>query len=146
MIEILIQKITSILRANSLISIVYNFEEGVFTGDPVAVVTPSSHESDYNTTEENVRIYAFVIRLFVRRSKPRTPEDSDRILRELVSSVIDDFDKDYTFTGIDVPTGYTFINTFAMPSIWGYSGREDEYRVAEVTVRCRVSVDLSHIS
>ena len=146
MFETLIQKITAILRANTLISIVYNFEASTFTGDPVAVVIPSSNESDYNTLEENIRIYAFTIRLFVKRTEPRKPEDSDRIMRELVSSVIDDFDKDYTFTGLSVPTGYTFINTFAMPSAWGYSGdREDEFRVSEIDIRCRVSVDLNSI-
>ena len=143
--EVLMGKITSILRANSLISIVYDHEADELTGDPAAIVVPSENESDYNTTDENVRIYAFNIRLYVKRSQPRVPEDADRMLRELVNSVLDDFDTDYTFTGLSVPTGYTFINTFAVPSVWGYSGREDEMRSAEINVRCRVSVDLSNI-
>lgn len=146
MIEILIGKITQILRNNSLISVVYNYEAEQFSGDPAVSVTPSSNVSDYNTTEENIRVYAFNIKLFVKRNAPRKPEDADKIMRELVSSVIDDFDKDYTFTGLSVPTGYTFINTFAMPSAWGYAGREDEYRAATIDVKCRVSVDLNNIS
>lgn len=146
MFQTLINKIKSILQANTLISIVYDFEVGELRGDPAAVVIPSSNESDYNTMEENIRIYAFTIRLFVKRNAPREPEDADRIMRELVGSVIDDFDKDYTLTGLVSPTGYTFINLFAVPSGWGYSGERDEYRVAEINLRCRVSVDLNQIS
>ena len=145
MFETIIDKITSVLVANDLISIVYNYEEGEFTGDPAAVVTPSANESDYNTTEENIRVYAFMIRLFIKRSKPRTIKDADRITRAVVSKVIDDFDKDYTFSGLVCPTGYTFINVFAMPSSWGYSGQSDEYRVAEIVLRCRVSINLNSI-
>lgn len=158
MFEVLINKLRDILKANTKISIVYNFEASEFKGDPAAVITPSANESDYNTTQENIRVYAFSIRLFVKRNQPRVPEDADRILRDLVSSVIDDFDKYYTLsaTGTDgsttpegaivCPAGYTFINIFATPSSWGYSGREDEYRVAEILLRCRVSVDLRSIS
>ena len=130
-----------------MIKDVYNYEVEEFDGDPSCTVTPSENDSDYNTTEENVRIYAFNVRLFVNRTiKPAGEDpkpDADRILRNLVDSVLDDFDKDYTLTGIVNPTGYTFINLFALPSTWGYSGREDNFRVAEILIRCRVSVDLS---
>jgi hypothetical protein len=121
------------------------------------VIVPSSNESEYNTTQENIRIYAFTIRIFVNRNQ-RTKQKADELMRDLVTSVIDDFDKYYALiaTGTDGsltpggaivnPSGYTFINIFAMPSAWGYSGEVDEYRVAEIAVRCRVSVDLSNIS
>jgi len=146
MFEVLIKKIISILEANTKLSIVYNYEVGEMKGDPAVIVVPSSNESDYNTSQENIRIYAFNIKVFVKRNLPRKPEDGDRIMREIVSSIIDDFDKDYYFqSGIVCPTGYTFINVFAMPSSWGYSGETDEYRVAEINLKCRVSVDLLHI-
>jgi len=158
MFDAILNKLKEILEENDKISIVYNYEASEFKGDPVAVISPSSNESDYNTTEENVRIYAFMVRLFVKRNSPRKPEDADRILRKLVDSVINDFDKYYTLSAFGTdgspipggaiinPTGYTFINVFAAPSSWGYSGREDEYRVAEILVRCRVSVNLSAIT
>ena len=112
---------------------------------PSATVTPSENSSDYNTTEENVRIYAFNIRVYVNM-KSFGQKDADRILRKCVGAIIDDFDKDCTFTGLVCPTGYCFINVFAMPSSWGYSEREDIYRVAEIAVRCRVSVNINTIS
>jgi len=141
MFTILLNKIVGILEANSLIQEVFSYEVEEFTGDPVAVIVPSANESEYNTTQENIRLYAFTIKLFVKRTSPRTVQDADRIMRDLVDSVIDDFDHQYLFNGITNPTGYTFINVFAMPSAWGYSGREDEYRAAEVNLKCRVSVD-----
>jgi len=147
---VLLEKLVSILRANDLIQETFDYEVEQFSGDPSCVIVPSENESDYNTTEENVRIYSFSIRLYVNRTiKPAGEDpksDSDRILRNLVDSVLDDFDKDYTLTGITNPTGYTFINSFALPSLWGYAGREGEYRVAEINIRCRVSVDVNNIS
>ncbi len=145
--SVLSEKLVSILRSNALIKEVFNFEVEEFKGDPACTVTPSENESDYNTLEENVRIYVFSVKLYVNRTiKPEGEDpksDADRILRNLVDSVLDDFDKDYTLSGIVNPTGYTFINLFALPSAWGYSGREDNFRAAEILIRCRVSVDLS---
>lgn len=142
----LIDKINSILTANDLIQEVFSYEVEQFEGDPAAVVVPSGNESDYNTSSENERIYAFNIKLFVTRSKVRDNKNADRVLRDLVSSVIDDFDKDYFFEGLSMPTGYTMINVFAVPSAWGYAGREDEFRVAEIDLRCRVFVDITAVS
>jgi len=148
--SVLLEKLVSILDANVLIQETFNYEVEEFKGDPSCVVVPSNNESDYNTMEENIRIYAFSVRLYVNRTiKPAGEDpkaDSDRILRNLVDSVLDDFDSDYTLTGMTVPTGYTFINLFALPSLWGYAGREDEYRVAEINIRCRASVDVNAIS
>lgn len=120
-----------------------------FEGTPSCTITPSENESDYNTTEENVRIYAYKIRIFVNRtvapSGQKVEYYADNILRDLVDDVLDKLDKNYTLTGITQPTGYTFINIFATPSAWGYSGRESEYRVCEFLVKARVSIDLSAI-
>jgi len=158
MFSTLLQKLKDILDANDLIQEVFNYDVEQFQGIPAVTITPSSNESDYNTTEENVRIYAYNVRVFVTRTT-LTKKKADEALRGLVDSIIDDFDKYYTLSAIGTdgsaipggaisnPTGYTFINLFATPSLWGYIGeREDEYRVAEIEIRCRVSVDLSSIS
>ena len=144
MFKVLKDKIVSILEANDLIQEVFSYEVEEFSGDPACTVTPSGNEGDYNTTEENIRLYSFNIRLFVNRDT-REKKKADEVLTELVDSVIDDFDKNYTFSGIVNPTGYTFINSFVMPSSWGYAGREDAYRVSELILKCRVSVSLTDI-
>lgn len=149
---VLINKLKDILEANSLLREIFDYEIEEFKGDPACTITPSENRSDYNTNCENVRIYAFSVKLFVNRTISPTGTDTkseaDRKLRNLVDSVLDDFDKDYTLTGIqtDCPTGYTFINLFALPSMWGYAGREDNFRAAEIMIYCRVSVNLSEIS
>ena len=145
MFEQLIQFLSQKLTNNTKIQEVYTYEAGKFMGDPVAVIVPSSNEGDYETGSENVRIYAFTITLFVKRTTPRTPETAEVVMRELISSVIDNFDRDYILSGLVVPTGYTFINVFASPSAWGYSGGEDEYRVCDINLKCRVSIDLNSI-
>ncbi len=144
----LLNKIVTILEANSLFQEVYNYEAQKFNGDPVAVVSPSGNESDYNTTNANERTYAYSLKLFVSRTARQGDKDkeAERVLRELIDSVMDDFDSDFGFTGLTVPTGYCMINVFAIPSIWGYAGAEDEYRVAEIIIRCRVSVDVTLIN
>lgn len=147
MFNTLIDKIVEILEANTLIQEVWNYEVEKFVGDPAVTVTPSANESDYDTTEENVRVYAFTLRVFVNRTADiREKGEADEVMRGAVSSILDDFDKNYTLTGISPPTGYTFINVFAVPSVWGYVNRESEYRVCEILLKCRVSVDLNQIS
>lgn len=144
MFAVLKNKIVSVLEANTLLQEVWSYEVEKFEGDPVATVTPSGNEGDYNTTEENVRLYSFNIRLFVNRTI-RTKKKADEVLTDLIDSIIDDFDKDYAMSGIVNPTGYTFINSFVLPSKWGYAGREDEFRVGELLLKCRVSVDLTSL-
>ena len=148
--ENLIKKIEEILKANDKIAEVYSYESEIFKGSPAVSITPSSNESDYKTTNDNERIYAFNIRIFVNRSVApagqKVEYHSDRVLRTLVDSILDDFDKNYNLSGIEQPTGYCFINMFASPSSWGYAGREDEYRACEIILRCRVYVDVNSIS
>ena len=137
-------KLKSILEANDLIQEVFDWEVGEFTGDPACTLTPSANESDYETTTENRRVYAFMIRLFVDRGS-RKDQDAEQVMIGLVDSVIDDFDKDYTLSGITQPTGYTMLFVEALPASWGYVGRENAYRVAEITVRCHIDVDVNLI-
>jgi len=141
----LIKFLSQKLIDNDKIEEVFTYEAGQFKGDPTAIIVPSSNESDYETTDENIRVYAFKIMLFVKRTQPRSEDKAEEVMRDLVSSVIDNFDKDYMLTGIEVPTGYTFINVFASPSSWGYSGAENQYRICEINLKCRVSIDLNTI-
>jgi hypothetical protein len=139
------EKITDILEANTAIADVYDHEAEEFKGDPVALVTASGNESDYLTTTENARIYAFNIRLMVDRTA-RDDHEAERVLRELVDTVVDDFDKNYTLSGIVNPTGKTFMNLEALPSEWGYIEGQVIYRFADITLKCKVLVDVNLIS
>lgn len=138
-------KIKAILTANTLIQEVFAYEVGTFMGDPVVTLTPSNNESDYSTTTENERVYAFTAMVFVDRTT-RGDEAAERILRQLCDSIVDDFDKNYTLTGVTLATGYTMLYVEAVPSRWGYVERENVYRVAEITIKCHMNVDVTLIS
>lgn len=138
-------KIKSTLESNTLIQEVYDWEVNSFEGDPVVTVVPSSNESDYTSTTENRRVYAMNLTLFVDRTT-RSDQDCERITRQICDSILDDFDKDYILSGIEVPTGYTMLFLEAVPSAWGYFERENIYRVATITLRAHFDVDVNLIS
>lgn len=138
-------KLKSILEANDKIQEVYDYEEGQFEGGPAVTLSPSGNESDYSTTTTNERVYAFIVRVFVDRTE-RNAINCERVMRELVDTIIDDFDKNYTLTGIDNPTGKTLMYVEALPSLWGYVDGQISYRVAEIAIRCHVDVDVTLIS
>lgn len=146
MFEEILYKLKSILQSNVLIEDTYDYEEIQTDSDPFAVIVPSGNDSDYLTTQENIRIYAFKVMIFVSR-KIRSKKDADKVMRNLVDSVINDFDKDYTLETAGVPTkaGNTFLQVFAAPSAWGYALPEDDYRVATINLTALVSVDLNNI-
>lgn len=146
MIQNLVTTLKAILNANSLIQSVYDYERADSDGTPFATLTSSANENDYATTTENRRIYAFLIRLFVERDGQSTPEQAENTMRALVDSVLDDLDKNYLLTGLTQNSGYTLLFTEAAPSQWGYVGREQQYRIAEITVRCHFYVDTTVIS
>lgn len=146
MISNLITKLSALLSANTLLQKVYTYERANPEGTPFATITPSGNENEFATTAENDRVYAFLLRLYVERKGQTTEEETEAAMAELVDSVLDDLDSNWQLSGLPVPAGYTFIQMSAAPSRWGYVGRENEYRVAEVVVRCRVYVDITAIS
>ena len=141
----LLEKLKAILTANENIQEVYDYVPDRFNGDPVAIITPSENDNDYHTTNENLRVYSFSINLYVSRTA-KTNKVADANMRILVNSVLDDYDKNWNLSTTVDPTGYTFLNLFAVPSAWGYSGEKDEYRASEIIVRARVAVDVNQIT
>jgi len=146
-------KLVEMLEANALIGEVYDYEAEEFAEDPVATVIASSNESDYRTTNYNRRIYAFSIMLWVKRTSPRSNEEAEEVLTDLVDSVLDDFDRYYTLgTGspgaaLSLPTGYTMVRVQALPSSWFYANqRETMYRVAQIDIKIEIDVDVTSIS
>lgn len=147
MFEKISTKLKAILEANDLIQEVHDFEASELSGSPVAIVIPSGNESDFSSTTENRRTYGFVIRLYVDRLSGNTNErETETTMRELVDTVLDDLDKDYQLSGLDVNTGYCLLWSSASPSAWGYAGRENIYRVAEITVSVHFDVDTELIN
>lgn len=118
-----------------------------FKGYPAAHIVSSENTADYETTTENIRTYAFTVRIFDETKKGGI-EAAFASVEEVVDSVIDLFDKEdlkgaTTRTiGMNLPTGYTFINIWATPNRWGELP-EDSLVMAEITIRIRISIDIS---
>jgi len=107
---------------------------------PGATITPSDTDSDYETTEENKRIYTFVVRLFYPAKEP-TMSTAISALEGLIDEVVDEFDKDETMTGISMPAKYTLIQLMPTPSVWDYSNIPDGYLTADIGIKAIVSFD-----
>ncbi len=139
----------SILSTLPKIQSFTNFEASNLEGFPALTLTASGDDSSYSTTTENRRVYAFVIRLWVERGSGSDAErTAENTMRDFVDSVLDRLDKNYFLTGASIPaqTGYTFLMMSASPSKWGYSGRENEIRVAEINVKLHFDIDINLIS
>lgn len=124
------------------------FPKSDFTGYPAAYVVQSDNEGDYNTTTENARIYAFIIRCFYSTKSIGVPTALGR-LEAIVDSVIDAIDTDSFKTitggrvvGISMPAKYQWINTYASPSLFG-EVQGQELVMTEIKVRIKVLYDIT---
>lgn len=118
-----------------------------FSGYPSGYVIPSTNSGDYETTKENVRTYAFLVRLFYETKHTGVGEALSRLekVSDSVLDAFDDEDQKGTATrtiGIGLPAAYTFLNVWAVPTTWGELP-EDALVMTELSVRVRVSVDVS---
>lgn len=142
----IIKALKGILDANDLVQVVYLYERSDATGTPFATITPSANEGAYSSTSENRRVYAFLLRLFVERVGQGNEDNADTAMRGLIDSVLNDLDKNWKMSTVENAAGQTFLFMEAAPSSWGYIGREMQYRVAEINIRCHVNVDVNIIS
>jgi len=120
----------------------------VFSGYPAAYIVPAENENAYETNKENIRTYAFIVRLFYD-TKNSGIGTAIEALEQLVDSVIDLFDQEDLKTsttrtvGVNLPSSdYQFINIWATPSLFG-EVPDEQLAMAEVMVRVRISVDIS---
>ena len=131
-------KIKAIVIANTnfVSKSVFTFEPELekLEDDPFAIIIASGNESDFANTSENRRTYAFKIRIFVDRS--RGNEEAEDVLEEIVDSLIDSFDQDYTLTS-------SALIALAAPSAWGYVSSTKEYRIAEINLQAKTDFDVT---
>ena len=118
-----------------------------FSGYPAAHVVPSENSSDYETTSENERQYAWAVRIFYE-TKSGGIENAFKALEQAVDRIMDQLDLEdmrdssQRTIAIGLPSRYTFLNIFAVPNRWTELP-EEELVFAEITVRIRMSVDVS---
>ncbi len=144
--EVLNPQIGTLLSTLSTIHEVSNSPKVKFKGYPAAHVVPSDNESDYETTTENVRTYAFTIRVFYETKVKGVPGAYSALFK-IVDSILDLFDQedqkgsDSRTVGMNLPTRYTYLNIWSMPTAWG-EVQGEELVMAQLSVRVRISVDI----
>lgn len=145
---ILRPQLKTLMQSVSKIQEVAGYPKLKFTGFPACYIVPSDNSSDYETTRENVRVYAFVLRFFYE-TKDTGIENAILAMEDLLDTVLDTLDKEdlkdsLTRTlGINMPTGYTFLNILAHPSDWA-EVPDENLIMAEVTVKVRISIDIDN--
>lgn len=118
-----------------------------FNGYPAVHVVKSDNESDYNTNKENERVYAFLVRIFYESKQVGVATAEER-LEETVDAIIDAIDQDAIkpsttrVIGISLPSGYIFIDTIPVPSVFGEIESE-QLVMAEIRVRIKIIRDIT---
>lgn len=126
---------------------VVNVPKIKFDGYPAAHIIPSDNEADYETTTENVRTYAFMVRI-MDETKKQSLENAMLSLEEVVDALLDKFDQEdlkgssSRTVGVSLPTGYTYLNIWAAPSSFGEIPGE-QLITAQISVRVRISRDIT---
>lgn len=145
---ILKNRIKTKLEGISKIQEVWDEPRLSFGGSPAAVVIPSDQESDYETTSENERVYAFRATIF------QDIQYTDReggigsaldILYDLVDDVLDAFDQDQQLTSdgaLGLDSKYTIIAVSPTVASWGETG-DGKLLQVDITIRIRLSVDIT---
>jgi len=146
--QVIRPQIATLLETLDTIQEVSSSPKIKFTGYPAAHVVPSDNESDYESTTENVRTYAFIVRVFYE-TKVTGVAGAYTALDTIVDSVLDLFDQEdqksaanrVVATTNSLPSRYTYLNIWAMPTGWGEVPGE-ELVMAQMSVRVRISVDI----
>ena len=118
-----------------------------FNGFPGAFIVPSGNESDFLTTNDNQRVYAFKIWIFTEYDQTNK-ETAYTSLVSAVDAVIDKIDKqenpdqDSRSMANELGAGVTLLAVLATPSRFALD-EETKLLGAEVSVRCKTTVDLT---
>ncbi len=144
--QIIRPQVGTLLETLSTIQEVSTSPKIKFNGYPAAHIVPSDNESDYETTTENERTYAFLIRVFFE-TKHGGIANSLTAMDEVVDEVLDLFDQEdqkgasTRTVGMDLPARYQFLNIWATPSAWG-EVQGEELIMTQISVKVRISVDI----
>jgi hypothetical protein len=111
------------------IQIAYRTDRSTFEGFPAAVVSPSENTSDYSSTSDDKRVYAFKIRVYYPIKDEADYDPAEIALEEAIDEMLGVFNKRESLGG-----ACEWLEP--VPSVWEYEERgEGIYRMAELTLR-----------
>lgn len=139
--------IRTLLDSITSIQVKYNSPTMQFDGFPASFIVPVSSPNEFQSTHENERIYTFRIWSFVEYDV-ESAEAAYNNLMDVMDDVINKIDheedpEDATRTmANNIGSGYTLIAVMAAPGEI-VPDLETKLLAGEVTVRCKVLVDLT---
>jgi len=137
--EPLRDKIKTILEGIDSIQYVYSYPTEDYDGYPCAIIRSMRNESDYETTNDNIRTYIFAIYLIQEsESTAKGRRQARRILEGLSDEIVDTFDKDELLSGISLSDKYTIVGI--RPAVSEIVD-EDGFVSVEIGLAIRMSFD-----
>lgn len=120
-----------------------------FSGYPAAFVAVSGNENDFQSTQDNMRVYAFKVWLFDEWDTQEFSAAYDNLLdiTESVINKLDEQEKPDSDREMATSLGskYTLAAVEAIPG--RFASDETEKLIAiELTVKCKVLVDLTQLT
>jgi len=120
-----------------------------FNGYPAAFVVPSGNEADFLTTNENQRIYVLKAWLFAEYDQT-TANEAYNELMDRTEDILNKVDEQENPEGAremanNLEDPYTLVAVMATPGVM-VPDEEEKMLAAEVTVRCKVTVDLTQLT
>jgi len=122
-----------------------------FNSFPGVFVAESGNENEYDSTQDNLRTYAFNIWVFTKyEDSGATIDEAYETLRETVDAIIDALDEQESpnsdrSLADNLASNQTLTSVVAQPSRFAYDDVE-KLIGAQINVRLRVLVDLTQIT
>jgi len=128
-------KLEGLAGTGKPLAFVYDEHRTTFEGYPTATFEPTDMDSDFSTSQENMRSYVF--RVIVHQEMESAGQGSSiDILASAIDAITDAFDNDYTLGGL-------VIEVQAVPARWGVMPADNGFiRYAELVINCQVLYQL----
>lgn len=138
----------TLLDSVSELQVVYPNPTFKPSGYPFAFIGRSGNDSDYETTNENMRVYAFKVWLITQFDQDSFAE-ADNLMYDVLDAVLNKVDEQESPTSnrsmaTNLAAQYTLVAVEALPSR-SVSDEVEKLLATEVTVRCKVLIDLEQL-
>lgn len=120
-----------------------------FKGFPAAFVVPSGNEADFLTTNENQRIYVLKVWLFTEYDQTTADIAYDELMDQaenILNKIDEQENPESTRTmANNLEDPFTLVAVMATPGQM-VPDEEEKLLAAELTVRCKITVDLTQLT
>lgn len=112
------------------VAVAYRTDRSELSSFPAAIVTPSDKQADFHSSNQDRRVYAFIVRVYYPFVLGQ--DEADIALEVALDELEEVFNERETL-------GDSCLWVQPVPSSWGYLERDKNYyRVAELVLRCVV--------